>query len=282
AAGSVNNMLHKQLNISRGTLFTTLLIVAIAFQVIPKRHTERLNLLFRRGFKPVLDIGLSGLDSLRPAGDTEESVSRSRHDELWKNYMNVQAVLLVMQKKYETLSGVRSELSKPGLVLAKVLTSSIDGFGHKVLIDAGTAAGIQTGQYVLDTGQTSVIGSISDVSETTATVKLVTDAKHTIMVGIWREGRDYYIERQMTGDGQDGCRIGRVPIKEYDVRVGDTVYASAQQGLLDTPIVIGEVALVKPDQNTPLLWDIRVRPIFEPARLTELAVIVMVPQEKED
>ncbi len=278
-------MLHKQLNISRGTLFTTLLIVAIAFQVIPQKHTERLNLLFLKVFKPVLNVGPESYPAVfRPAGDTEESVSRSRYNELWKDYMNVQAALLEMQKKYETLSGVRSELSKPvpPLVLAKVITSSIDGFGHKVVINAGTTAGIQKGQYVLDTGQTSVIGSISDASETTATVRLVTDARHTIMVGIWREGRDYYIERQMTGDGQDGCKVPLVPRKEYDVRVGDTVYASAQRGLLDMPVVIGEVARVKPDQNEPLLLDISVRPIFEPARLTELAVVVMVPQEKGD
>ncbi len=277
-------MLHKQLNISRGTLFATLLIVAIVFQVIPERHTERLNLLFLKVFKPVLDIGPRGLDILRPAGNAEESVSTSRYNKLLKDYRNAQADVLEMQRRYEVLSRVRSELPKPvpPLVLAKVLTSSIDGFGHKVVINAGTAAGIQTGQYVLDTGQTSVIGSISDVSERTATVRLVTDAKHTIMVGIWREGRDYYIERQMTGDGQDGCKIGLVPRKEYDVRVGDTVYALAQRGLLDTPIVIGEVARVKPDQNEPLLLDISVRPIFEPARLTELAVIVMVPQEKKD
>ena len=91
----------------------------------------------------------------------------------------------------------------------------------------------------------------------------------------------FVLEGPMTGDGRDGCRIGLIPIKEYDVRVGDTVYASAKLGLLDTPIVIGEVAQVKPDRNTPVLWDIHVRPIF-PARLTEIAVIVMVPQEKED
>ena len=86
----------------------------------------------------------------------------------------------------------------------------------------------------------------------------------------------------MKGDGQDGCKVGLVARKEYDVRGGDTVYASAQPGLLDTPIVIGEVDQVEADRNKPLLWDIRVRPIFEPARLTEPAVIVMGPQEKDD
>ncbi len=201
-----------------------------------------------------------------------------------KDYRNAQADVLEMQRRYEVLSHVRSELPKcsAGLVLAKVTTSSIDGFGHKIRINAGTSSGIEAGQYVLDTSQTSVVGSISEVFETTATVRLVTDDKHTIMVGIWREGRDYYIERQMTGDGQDGCKVRHVSGKEYDVRVGDTVYASAQRGLLDTPMVIGEVARVKPDQNEPLLLDISVHPIFEPARLTELAVVVMVPQENED
>lgn len=265
-------------------LFTTLLIVAIAFQVIPRAHTERLNNLFSRVFKPVLDVGPRDLDQLRPADDAEESVSTSKYNELWKVCENTKAELLEMQRKYKVLSGVRSELPNPvpPLVLAKVSGSSIDGSGHTIRINAGTGSGIKTGQYVLDTSQTSVVGSISDVSGTTATVRLVTDARHIIMVGIRREGADDYIERQMVGDGLNGCKIGQIARKEYDVRVGDTVYASAKQGLLDTPIVIGEVDQVKTDRNTPLLWDIHVRPIFEPARLTELAVIVMGPQEKED
>ena len=189
-----------------------------------------------------------------------------------------------IQRKYEVLSGVHGELPRPAppLVLARVIGSSIDGSGHEIRINAGTGSGIETGQYVLDTSQTGVVGSISDVSETTATVRLVTDKKHFIMVGIRREGTDDYIERQMDGDGRNGCKIGQVARKEHNVRAGDTVYASAKQGLLDKPIIIGEVDQVKTDQNAPLLWDIRVRPIFEPARLTELAVIVMDPPEKED
>ena len=277
-------MLHKQLNMSRGMLFATLLTVAIAFQVIPGAHTERLNNLFSKVFKPVLDVGPGDLDQLRPADKAEEFVSTSRYNKLWKDLMNAQAELLEMQRKYKVLSDVRGELPKPvpPLVLAKVSGSSIDGKGHTIRINAGTGSGIETGQYVLDTSQTSVVGSISKVSETTATVRLVTDKKHFIMVGIRREGADDYIERRMVGDGLNGCKIEKVARKEYDIRAGDTVYASAKQGLIDTPIVIGEVAQVKPDQKTPVLWDIRVRPVFEPARLTELAVIVMVPQEKEE
>ena len=276
-------MLHKQLNISRGMLFATLLIVAIAFQVIPRAHTERLNNLFSKVFRPILDVGPRDLDQLRPADDAKDYVSTSKYNELWKVCENTKAELLDMQRKYRVLSGMHSELPKPAppLVLAKVISSSIDGSGHTIRINAGTGSGIETGQYVLDTSQTSVVGSISKVSEATATVRLVTDTRHIIMVGIRREGADDYIQRQM-GDGRDGCKIGQIPMKEYDVRVGDTVYASAKQGLLDTPIVIGEVSQVKADQNAPLLWDIRVRPIFEPARLTELAVIVMDPPEKEE
>ncbi|MCD6395148.1 MAG: rod shape-determining protein MreC [Planctomycetes bacterium] len=277
-------MLHKQLNMSRGTLFATLLTVAIAFQVIPGAHTERLNNLFSRVFGPVLDVGPRGLDVFRPADDAEETVSTSKYNELWKVCQNTEAELLEMKRKYKVLSGMSGELPKPvpPLVLAKVISSSIDGYGHKIVINAGTGSGIETGQYVLDTSQTSIVGSISKVSETTATVRLVTDAMHIIMVGIRRKGRDDYIEGPMAGDGRGGCKIGRVPRKEYDVRIGDTVYASAKRGLLDTPIVIGEVDQVMPDRNTPVLWDIRVRPIFEPAQLTELAVIVMAPPEKEE
>jgi len=280
AGGSDDNMLHKQLNISRGTLFTVLLAVAVIFQVLPARHTRRLNNMFRKAFKPILDIGPAGFSGIvRPAGEAE-FVSRSKYDELWKMYMNTEAALLEMQKRYEKLSRVKSRLPgpSPGLVLARVISSSIDGFGHEITINAGTADGIRTAQYVLDTTQTGIIGSISNVTGTTATVRLVTDARHTIMVSIRREGKGNIIERQMVGDGRNGCRVPLVP-KEYDIRVGDIVYASARRGLLDTPVVIGEVSSVGPDRKEPLLLDIGVRPVFEPADLTELAVIVMTPGE---
>ncbi len=275
-------MAHRQVNVSRGTLFFTLFIVSVVLQLIPHKHTKRLNVFFRSVFDSVLSVGLPRLPGVfRPALSTEEFVSRGEHNELWKAYNNTHAALIEMHRRYEALAQVRSRLPNPGpgLVLARVATSAISGFAHELNLNEGSAGGIKTGQLVLCGNRSSIIGSVSEVRETTATVRLLTDSRHTIMVAVWREGRqDYTVIRQMVGDGKDRCKIPMVS-RQYDIRVGDAVFASAEQGLLDTPIVIGEVSEVKNDENKPLLLDITVRPILDPEEITEVAVIVMQPRE---
>ncbi|HPD47899.1 MAG TPA: rod shape-determining protein MreC [Anaerohalosphaeraceae bacterium] len=272
-------MAHRQINVSQGKLFTTLLIIAVAFQVTPHDYTKRLNFFFRSMFAPILKIGMPGLPKiLRPAASTGDVVKRKEYDELLKEYQNTRAQLLELQKRYEELAQMRAGLPIAGpLVLASVVTSAISDFGHEVYLNAGTAAGLRVGQIVLDGGGTCVIGSISEVSEAGATVQLVTDSRHAMKVAIWRKGREDYVERRMVGDGKDGCKIPLVS-REYDVRVGDAVFAAPQQGLLDSPMVIGEVAAVKPDEKEPLLWDITIRPLFDRESLNRVGIVVMNPR----
>jgi len=277
-------MAHRQSNVSRGKLFITLLIVAIVVQVVPHRHTKRLNILFRSVFNRVLSVSVPGFSKVfRAPPSTAEFVARSEYEELLKVYKNTHGQLLEMQRRYEALSGVRSGLPKPGpgLVLARVITSAINSFGQEIIINEGADAGLKIGQLVLDQGKTGVVGSVSELHETTATVRLLTDSKHTIMVAVWREGKEDYVERQMVGDGKDACKIPLVS-REYDLRVGDTVFASPKRGVLDTPIIIGEVAAIRPDEDRPLLWDITVRPIFDRQALTDVAIVVMASTEAEN
>ncbi|MBE0537059.1 MAG: rod shape-determining protein MreC [Phycisphaerae bacterium] len=266
---------------SRGTLFFTLLIAAIIMQVVPHRHTKRLNMFFLNVFSPVLNIGLPGFSGIfRPASSTDELVSQAKYNELVKVYKNTQAALIEMHSRYETLARIRSGLPKPGpgLVRTRVTTAAISDFSQEIIVNEGSDAGLKVGQLVLCGKQSGVIGSISEVREGTATVQLVTDSGHTLMVAVWREGRENYISGKMVGNGKDACKIPLLS-REYDIRVGDTVFAAPRQGLLDTPIIIGEVAAVVNDQNRPLLWDITVRPIFDRQSLSEVVVIVMNPRE---
>lgn len=277
-------MAHGQLNVSRGKLFAALLIAAAALQLAPHRYTQRLNFFFLGVFRPVLNIGLPGFSRIfRPSPSTEEFVSRSEHDELWKAYNNTHGQLLQMQQEYEKLALVRGGLPKPGpgLVLARITIPAISSFAHEVIINKGADDGLEVGQLVLCRSQSSVIGSVSEVRDGAATVQLLTDSRHTLMVAVSRDGKqEPMINRQMRGDGKDACKIPMVS-REYDLRVGDTVSASPERGILDTPIVVGEVAAVEHDQDQPLLWDITVRPIFDREALTEVVVIVMNPKETE-
>ena len=81
----------------------------------------------------------------------------------------------------------------------------------------------------------------------------------------------------MNGTGTEVCKIPLIST-EYDVKEGDTVYAAARIGYLETARVIGKITKIKPDENKPLIWDITVVPVIHGEDLTDVAVIVMDPE----
>ena len=88
----------------------------------------------------------------------------------------------------------------------------------------------------------------------------------------------------MDGNGKNACKVPLVS-REFDIKMGDTVYASPAQGFLETPIVIGQVSYIALDQKSPTLWDITVTPVYKVNDLRDVAVIVMIPKDqlkKED
>lgn len=272
-------MARKKTKVSKGKLFLSLLTAGIIFLLLPQRLTKGLNFLFIELFNPILSIGRStGAEVFRLVPSTEDFVSRTEHDKLWTAYNNLRADLRVEHERYEKLARIRSGLPRPGagLVLAEIINTSIGGMRHELIINRGEADGLKTGQFVLIPGEHSIIGTISETAKATARVRLVTDINHNMKVLIWRESKKDYLEAQMVGDGK---KSGNIPLlsKEYQIEVGDTVYAAVKRGFLETPRVIGEISEVKRDENTPLLWDITVSPIHDAGTLSDVAVIVMNP-----
>ncbi len=254
-------MARKKIIVSKGTLFLTLMVVSAVLFLLPQRVTQRLNLLFRT-FSPVRNIGRGG------------KTDPLENNKIWTDYRNLQADFKELHKRYEKLAQIRSGLPKPGpaLVLATVINATINEFCHELFINKGESDGLNIDQYVL--GRDSIIGTVTQTSETTARIRLITDARHSIEVRICREGKDRYIPGRMTGDGKGLCRIPLVSA-DYDVRVADTVYAAARVGFLETPRVIGRVSEVKHNLDKPLLWDITVMPVHNMAKTEDVAVIVM-------
>ncbi len=275
-------MARKKTKVSKGKLFLSLLTAGIIFLLLPQRLTKGFNFLFIELFNPILSIGRNtGMEVFRPARSTEDFVPRTEHNKLWTAYNNLRADLRVEHKRYEKLARLRSGLPRPGagVVLAEIINTSIGGMKHELIINRGEADGLKADQFVLIPGEHSIIGTISETARTTARVRLVTDINHNMKVLIWRESKKDYLEAQMVGDGK---RSGNIPLLsiEYQIKAGDTVYAAAKRGFLETPRVIGEISEVKRDENNPLLWDITVSPIRDAGTLSDVAVIVMNPDKK--
>ena len=272
-------MARKQINVSRGTTFSVLMVFGLLLLLLRQSFTSRLNFLFAEVFNPILSVGRASPEDFRPAKPTEDFIGRAEYDELWKAYENLHADLMTLHSDYEKLANFRRGLPKPGpgLVLSKVTNVSIGPFDRKLFIDRGSVDGLQPGEYVTCENRNSIIGTISELSESAATVRLLTDPRHKMEVGIWRAGKKAFIVKgQMEGIGKGLAKIPLIS-RDYDIRQGDVVYASAVAGRLETPRVIGEVFKIKPDDNEPLMWDITVKPITDFAMLTDVAVIISSP-----
>lgn len=274
-------MAFKNIHAPRGSLFIGLLILSILifdpFGIIPESLAKSLNFAFRSVFRPVLEVGRKfSIDHIRMAQNPDLVVEKDQYNQLWKNYKNLEAKMAEVERENLFLSRVRKQygLAESGLLMARVNTLLLAA-RHEAIINEGTQASVKAGQIVLSADKNSVIGTVKDATEKMARIALITDSSHGIEVRIRRDGTQLDIPAQMFGDGKSGCRIGFIP-KDTDVRVGDTVYAAAQGGRLDVPVVIGEVQQVNPNDQDPLIWDIRVRPIETLTSLKEVVIVIPV------
>jgi len=270
-------MARKQPKLPRGTLFAGLLIAGLALLLLPQNITNDLNFLFLKLFNPILSIGRSTtleFSTLTPP--LADFVTRDEYNRLLAEYDNVWAVLRAEHERYEKLARIRTGLPGPGpvLVLAEVRDVSVSGLKQELVINKGQADKLKVGQYIL--GKNSIIGMISETSETWSRIRLLTDVGASIEVGIWNKKEKKYIRGQMVGDGKDS---GKIPLisRAHKISIGDTVYAAARAGLLETPMVIGKVTKINPDEKRPLLWDITVKPIQDAPLLTDVWVVVIEP-----
>ena len=174
---------------------------------------------------------------------------------------------------------IRSGLPRfhSGVTMADV-TGQGSGLTQELLINKGSTDGVQPGNYVMSPGQNSIIGVVREASEQMARVRLLTDTNQSIEIRIRRDGTGQDIGALMFGNGKRGCTVAMVE-REKDIRAGDAVYAAARTGLLDIPMIIGEVSDVQPDENSPLLWKISVQPAENAFTLKTAAVIITPPTD---
>ncbi|HEG43784.1 hypothetical protein LCGC14_1824010 [marine sediment metagenome] len=272
-------MARKQINVSKGTVFGTLLTVSLIFFVIPHDFTKGLNFLFDTAFSPLLRIGKVSVPRVfRAVPSSEEFVSRAEYNRLLAAYDNVWSDLRKEHKLYEKLAGIRAARPKegPGIVLAEVINTKISSVKRELVVNQGQANGLEVGQYVL--GENAIVGIVSETSRSTSRIRLLTDVNANIPVWIWRPPSKKYIQGWMKGTGTE---VGKIPLisTEYDVKDGDTVYAAARVGYLETARVIGKVTGLKSDEKKPLIWDITVEPLMKDEDISSVAVIVMNPGE---
>lgn len=267
-------MARRHFHLSDGALFLLLLCIGFGLLVLPSSRTQRINFLFAEIFEPLIRLGRQHPELVPAAGPNEHAVSRRDYDALKTEYNNLHAQLLSLQERFETIAQIRSDLPRfySGLVVAEVVRPRV-GVTHELLINKGADDNVRRGCYVMSTKQNSIIGVVRETSARMARVRLLTDANQNIGIRIRRQGSALDVGAMMFGDGRHGGTVSLVE-REKDIRPGDTVYAAPRPGLLDIPMVIGNISDVQPDEESPLLWKIGVRTVENAADLKTVAVIV--------
>lgn len=261
-------------SVSERMLFTWFMLAGLIFLTAPQKLTNKFQFAFARLFRCPLSIGRNVSLLARTQKPLTEVVSSRERNQLQNRLANLEEELLQKHKKIEKLLGVRDRLyalDGARLILADVITASIDGTQSKLIVNRGKDDGLAQGQFVLS--DNSVIGTISDVSPRMAKVKLITDPTSSIPIKI--VGLD--VERLMQGDGSS-AKVQLLSTK-HDIKVGSDVYACKKPGFLDAPMKIGTVVECERANENPLLLDITVKPACDIEKLNEVTVIIMNPQD---
>lgn len=265
-------MANKHIRVSSRMSFTLLMLTGLIFLFAPQTVTNKFQFAFARIFRWPLSISRNLSLFAWTEQPLSKVVDRREYDKLQNHLANIREELLQEQKKVEKLSGLRSRGVWEGakFVLADVITSYVDELQGELIINRGRDDGLAKGQFVL--GDNSVIGIIYSVDSRTARVRLFTDPTSNIPVKL--PGTD--VSRVMQGAGNGSAVIRMVKQK---VEVGDDIFAVKKPGFLDTPVIIGKVVQCKRNSESPLLWDVTVRPVSDIEKLNDAAVIIMNPQK---
>ena len=131
------------------------------------------------------------------------------------------------------------------VLVAELIAVDLDLFRQQVLINKGSKSGIYIGQAVLDAN--AVMGQVTHVSPGTATVLLITDARHALPIQVNRNG----LRTIAFGTGIiDRLELPQLP-NNADIEVGDLLVTSGFGGLFPPGYPVARVSEVKREPGRP-------------------------------
>jgi rod shape-determining protein MreC len=146
--------------------------------------------------------------------------------------------LAAENERLRKLLGARERLGGSAL-LAQALYESRDRFSRKLVLDAGSQAGVQLGSPVID--DVGVVGQVTRVFPLTAEVTLITDKEHAIPVQVLRNG----LRGVAYGGVEPGTLDLRFMASNADIVNGDVVVTSGIDGVYPPGLAVATVTRVE-------------------------------------
>jgi len=189
-----------------------------------------------------------------------------------QNRLNQKDALLDYYKESEALLKIQASMNNVTSIVAKVLSVSPEPFVQWYIIDKGSRDGVTIGQAVADAN--GILGQISNVSQTSSKIILITDTRSAIPVKNHRtaqRGLAMGFERQQ-------LKLLNVP-SEQDVVIGDEYLTSGMGEVYPKGYSVGVVKGVVKETGTGFS-DILLTPKAQFNR-TQLVLVLDKAQEKE-
>jgi len=254
-------------------LFTWFMLTGFIFLFLPEETTGKFQLGFVRVFRWPLSLGGSVALTAQTREPLTDMVPRREYDKLLAYSANLKETLDQQRLEFERLYGLRNRYVWQGadFVVADVIIKTTSGSQTELTeltIDCRENVGLTKGQYVL--GDNTVIGTISDVSSDTASVRLFTDPGSVIAVKVGET------KTMMKGCGEN---LAKIELLKREVPAGQNVFALKKAGFLDAPVLIGRVVKCERNRRSATVWDVTVEPACDIKKLEDVAVIIMQPQK---
>jgi rod shape-determining protein MreC len=199
---------------------------------------------------------LAGLPARLGDSMRDDAVTRTRLTEENRRLRNEilianarQARLQVAATENARLRGLlgAAERGRLDVQLAPILDIDLDPTRQRLILNAGSRAGVHLGQSVIDAG--GLVGQIIEVTPTTATVLLLTDPDHAVPVAVARSG----VRLIAYGKGRsDRLDLTNIPVSS-DVQVGDAIVTSGIGGRFPPGFPVGTVQSLRPDDSRAFL-----------------------------
>lgn len=185
------------------------------------------------------------------------------------------AQLTEAQNDADTLMGLLQLRSTYNLdsTAATVISQSTDSWTSTITIDKGTTSGIAVGMPV--TSSAGVIGQVSEVGPTSATVRLITDESSGVSAMV----QSSRAQGQLVGSADGSVRLTLIRT-DQQVSVGDMVITSGLGGVYPKGLPIGTVSNVT-RSNGSLYYDVTVEPLSSASALENVLVVTSVSADQQ-
>lgn len=218
---------------------------------------------------------LQSFSTLRSA-QSENDVLKQRVQELEVQVQNKES-LTVENERLKLLLQLKTE-SQYKVLPAQIIGRDTSAWFDSSIINRGSLDGVKLNMPIVTNG--GLVGRVIAVSPLTAQVALITKDKSGLGAVVGELGTSNALG-VVTGNGKkEILEMGYVP-GSVEVKVGETVYTTGQDGIFPAGLKLGEVIEVRAGSAT-VAQQIYIQPTAKLSAMQEVAVLLYEPPQRPE